>query len=195
MTAFDPDTVNGRWDYATLPANVTVGAGCFIERRGSFERFRSRRDRGLVLGDRVRIYNWTTFNVEPEGVLEVGDDSVLVGAVFMVAERVTIGRRCVISYHVTIADSDFHPIDLEARKQDAIANAPDGDRSQRPTVVSRPVRIGDDVWVGIGAIILKGVTIGDGARIGPGAVVTRDIEPGRTVAGNPARPCDPELLE
>ena len=40
------------------------------------------------------------------------------------------------------------------------------------------LRLGDDVWVGIGAIILKGVKIGKGARIGAGAVVTRDVERG-----------------
>jgi acetyltransferase-like isoleucine patch superfamily enzyme len=49
------------------------------------------------------------------------------------------------------------------------------------------VIIGDDVWVGIGAIILKGVTIGQGARIGAGAVVSRDVPAGTGVEGNPAR--------
>ena len=52
----------------------------------------------------------------------------------------------------------------------------------------RPVRIGSDVWIGGGAIILPGVTIGDGAVIGAGSVVTRDVGAGETVAGNPARP-------
>ena len=46
--------------------------------------------------------------------------------------------------NVTIADSDFHPLDPDARKRDAIANAPFGDKSQRPTYVTRPVAIGDD---------------------------------------------------
>jgi maltose O-acetyltransferase len=50
------------------------------------------------------------------------------------------------------------------------------------------VRIGNDVWIGGGAIILPGVTVGDGAVIGAGSVVTRDVGPGQTVAGNPARP-------
>ena len=51
----------------------------------------------------------------------------------------------------------------------------------------RPVRIGSDVWIGGGAIILPGVTIGDGAIIGAGSVVTRDVGAGVTVTGNPAR--------
>ncbi|KAJ1548385.1 hypothetical protein HK405_003421 [Cladochytrium tenue] len=51
----------------------------------------------------------------------------------------------------------------------------------------RPVTIGDDVWVGGGAIILPGVTIGDAAVIGAGSVVTKNVEPYTVVAGNPAR--------
>ena len=93
-----------------------------------------------------------------------------------------------ISYHVTIADSDFHPIDPDQRKRDAIAISPFGDRSQRPAYPSKPVVIEDDVWIGIGAIILKGVHIGKGARIGAGAVVTSDVPADVEVFGNPARP-------
>ncbi|NRP72067.1 Maltose O-acetyltransferase [Ensifer psoraleae] len=53
--------------------------------------------------------------------------------------------------------------------------------------IARPVTIGENVWIGGGAIILAGVTIGDGAIVGAGAVVTRDVPAGATVVENPAR--------
>jgi acetyltransferase-like isoleucine patch superfamily enzyme len=49
-----------------------------------------------------------------------------------------------------------------------------------------PITIGDDVWVGGGAIILPGVTIGEHSVVGAGAVVTKDVAPYTVVAGNPA---------
>lgn len=54
-----------------------------------------------------------------------------------------------------------------------------------------PVRIGRNVWIGGGAIVLPGVSIGDDAVVGAGSVVTRDVAAGTTVAGNPARPLAP----
>jgi acetyltransferase-like isoleucine patch superfamily enzyme len=54
------------------------------------------------------------------------------------------------------------------------------------------VTIGDDVRIGINAIVLKGVTVGDRASILAGAVVTSDVPADSIVAGNPARLVDPE---
>src|SRR5690606_4170227 len=51
----------------------------------------------------------------------------------------------------------------------------------------KPIRIGRNVWIGGGAVILPGVTIGDDAVIGAACVVTKDVPPGATVVGNPAR--------
>ncbi len=176
----------GDWDYRGLSGNVVLGSDCFLERKGSFDRFRSARQPGLVIGDRVRVCIWTAFNVEPSGMVEIGDDTTLVGAVIMCAEQIRVGRRVVVSYNVTIADSDFHPRDPEERIADAIANSPSNRGVGRPLIKTRPVIIEDDVWIGIGAIILKGVRIGKGAKVAAGAVVTRDVAAGTIVAGNPA---------
>lgn len=52
---------------------------------------------------------------------------------------------------------------------------------------AKPISIGDDVWIGGGAIICPGVTIGNGVVVGAGAVVTKDVPDNVCVAGNPAR--------
>lgn len=184
--------VTGAWDYTTLPSNISLGEDCFLEMPESFEGCRSVRDRAVTLGNRVAVYGWTRFNLQPSGYVEVGDDSILVGAMLMGAERITIGARVVISYFVTIADSDFHPRDPELRRLDSLALLPGGDPSQRPPIATGAVVVEDDVWMGIGAIVLKGVTIGAGARIDAGAVVAHDVPPGARAAGNPARVVDPQ---
>jgi acetyltransferase-like isoleucine patch superfamily enzyme len=180
--------ITGAWDHGTLPANVHVGPDCFLERRASFDRVRSARDPAVVLGRGVSVYMWTAFSVDPGGLVEVGDESVLVGVSFMCADHIRVGRRVVLSHQVVVADSDFHPHDPDERRRDAIANAPGGDPADRPRVETAPVTIEDDAWVGIGAIVLKGVRIGAGARVAAGAVVTRDVPAGARAEGNPARP-------
>lgn len=85
--------------------------------------------------------------------------------------EISIGDYCAISDNVQILDSDFHTI-----THDGISS-----------IGSRPIHIGNHVWIGRSAIILKGVTIGDGAIIGAGSVVTRDVPPRCLAVGNPAR--------
>ena len=51
----------------------------------------------------------------------------------------------------------------------------------------KPIRIGRNVWIGGSAVVLPGVSVGDNAIIGAGSVVTKDVPPGATVVGNPAR--------
>src|SRR5947207_2412543 len=95
--------LTGLPDGATVPPNVRVGEGCYIEVvKETFERFLSVREPGLILGNAVQVYFGTRFSVEPSGSVEVGDESILVGAQFLCAERISVGRRVTVSYNVTI---------------------------------------------------------------------------------------------
>ena len=58
---------------------------------------------------------------------------------------------------------------------------------ERTSTISKPVKIGDRVWIGIAATILPGVTIGENSIVAAGAVVTKDVPPNTIVAGNPAK--------
>jgi acetyltransferase-like isoleucine patch superfamily enzyme len=92
-----------------------------------------------------------------------------------------------MSWNVGIADSDFHPLDPAQRMQDALALAPYlENRPQRPALRTAPVRIRDNVWIGMGAVILKGVEIGENSVVAAGAIVTKSVPPNVVVAGNPA---------
>jgi maltose O-acetyltransferase len=87
--------------------------------------------------------------------------------------EVSIGDRTQIGPGVQILTAD-HPRDAAAR--------------EAGLEFGRSIRIGRNVWIGGGALILPGVTIGDDAVVGAGSVVTRDVAAGQTVVGNPARP-------
>lgn len=86
--------------------------------------------------------------------------------------EVVIGDRTQIGPGVQILTAD-HPRDAAMRASGL--------------EFGRPIRIGRNVWIGGGAIILPGVSIGDDALIGAGSVVTRDVPAGATAVGNPAR--------
>ncbi|EYD73816.1 sugar O-acetyltransferase [Limimaricola hongkongensis] len=86
--------------------------------------------------------------------------------------EISIGDLTQIGPGVQILTPD-HPREAEARREGL--------------EFGRPIRIGSNVWIGGGALLMPGVTVGDDAIIGAGAVVTRDVGAGVTVGGNPAR--------
>jgi len=105
----------------------------------------------------------------------------------MAEDKIDIGSHCLISWNVGIADSDFHPLEPAQRLIDTQALAPFfKDRPARPKLKTAPVRIADNVWIGMNAVILKGVTIGENSIVAAGSVVTKSIPPNTVVAGNPA---------
>jgi len=108
-------------------------------------------------------------------VLRVGANFSMTGGTICAAQRIEIGNNVAVGANSSIIDTDFHPIDPQDRRTD-------------PSIYeTAPVVIGNDVFIGMNSLVLKGVTIGAGSVVGAGGVVTKDVEPGRIVVGNPAR--------
>lgn len=126
----------------------------------------------IHLGEGCSVFEGAWLATEPgEGELRIGDNTYVGHGVHLHAlDPVTIGSGCVIADGVFVGSSDH-------------------DRDDRHQVHgSGPITIGDRVFLGQRSVVLGGVTIGDGATIGAHAVVTKDVAPGQTVVGIPARP-------
>ena len=178
--------VPGDWYGGTIPLNIEVGTNTLIDSSFCFKHFFSTLPTGLQVGNNVTLWR-TALSIEENGLIIIGDYSYITNASLVCSEKISIGKRVFIAGGVTIADSDFHPLNPAARLQDTIALSPIGNNKSRPQIKSKPVFIADDVWIGFNATILKGVSIGEGAVISPGAVVVDDVPPHTTVAGNPAK--------
>ncbi len=176
----------GRWTDGDLPANVLLGPNTDLTGPHIFRQFRSRVVPALIIGANCTMDN-VHFALGKEGRVEIGDYCYFTNAMLLCELDLRIGNYVVLGWNTAIADTDFHPIAPAERIADAIACSPLGRGRPRPEIVRRPVVIGDDVWIGPNATILKGVHIGSGSFIEPGALVTRDVPPRARVLGNPAR--------
>lgn len=113
--------------------------------------------------------------IQGSGKLFLGKKSFIGDyAVIGCNDEIVIGRDVMIAQAVTIRDTDhaFSRIDIPMNRQG---------------VTTAPIRIGDDVWLGHGAVILKGVNVGEGAIVAAGAVVKQDVPAYAIVGGVPAR--------
>jgi len=108
-----------------------------------------------------------------DGRILIGEHVGLNGTTIAARQRITIGDNTMIGPNTIIVDFDGH------------AAWPPEDRWIKSGPAADVV-IGNDVWIGMNSIILKGVTVGAGSIIAAGSVVTRDVDPQSLYAGNPA---------
>lgn len=170
------------------------------------------RPKGLVIGKNPMLYGLPIFQLKESSQIKIGDDVVLCsdsnftalclahpvkvstvregakitignhvgvsGACIVSATSISIGAEVLLGSNVLIVDTDFHPIShINRRHSDDVSK-----------ILSLPVSIGNNVFVGSGAIILKGVTIGDDSIVAAGSVVTAgDYVKGSIIAGNPGK--------
>lgn len=149
----------------------------------------------VVVGERSDV-NGTFVFERGVGQIRVGSGSSIGGGSTLICTQpggITVGSNTMLSWDVVVMDSNAHSLDRNVRENDAddwrigVEQGRMGTYKTWYDVVSAPVVIGDGVWIGFGALIMKGVTIGDGAVIASHSVVTKDVPPYAVVGGNPAK--------
>lgn len=150
-----------------------------MRRRGSIQLGDSVTLKSRFRSNLVGLTGPTVLECSRDGRIVLGDHSGCSGAVISSRSEIFIGNHVNIGGNARIFDHDFHSLDHWVRRE------PQRDLESAATA---PVRIGDDVFIGAHAMILKGVTVGDRAIIGAGAVVSmRQVPADSLIAGNPAR--------
>lgn len=173
----------------TAGANTVLTSEFRTEFRGNPSPERIRIGDGCVLGCSIVLERET-------GTVTIGGNTYIGASSIICAENIAIGSDVLIAWGVTIVDHDSHSIHWENRREDVrqwragylqenLAKA--ASLKNWDVVQKKPVTIGDKVWIGFNAVILKGVTLGEGAVVAAGSVVVKDVPAWTAVGGNPAK--------
>ena len=163
------------WYPAAVPDNVELGERSWCYSAFAFAHYRSARPCGVRVGHDTGIYSGCMFELGPAGEVDIGDYCTLVGATIATNGRVVIGSYAFIAHDVVLADTCFVVPPGRSTRPDAAA--------PNDVVIS----IGEDVWIGARAVLLRGAHLADGVIVGAGAVVDFAVAPYAIVAGNPAQ--------
>lgn len=156
---------------------VTIGRGCHFMGKVHFERIQ---DGEIIIGNNctfnsshnsnlIGVYSPCMISTIAKGAkIEIGNDCGLSGTVIGAGLHVKLGNNVRCGANTLITDSDWHTDDYRTGEDKA-------------------VYIGDNVWLGYGAKVLKGVHIGENSLIGANSVVTKDIPANVIAVGNPCK--------
>lgn len=141
----------------------------------------------IKIGKKCRFRSDTTSNLvginrkciiatmREKAEITIGNNSGFSGTVIVAAENIKIGNNVLCGANALLTDFDWHQVDPYKRLH-RIENSE-----------SRPIRVDDNVWLGVNVVVLKGVTIGENSVIGANSVVVKDIPPNVIAAGNPCK--------
>lgn len=177
------------WDWfpGVVPENVVLHETAYVETTYSFQLFRSTAPEAVRLGRGSSIYLGVMFDLGPHACVTVGDFTLMNGSRIICDSEITIGNHCLISWNTVLMDTYRAPVSPALRRSllQEVASRPT--RRVEAMEISRPIAIGNNVWIGFDSCVLPGMTIGDGAIVGARSVVTSHVPPYAIVAGNPAR--------
>lgn len=168
----------GSWIAVSVKLIINTGANLNLKPKAivrEYTRLIIGEDSNLTLGNGVCVERGGEITAVNGAQVYVGDETYIGNYCNIRSDdRIVIGNKCYIAQFVSIIDGGY-----EFRSKGIILS--------RSNCNTSPVIIGNNVWIGVGAIILPGVKIGNGAVIGGGSVVTKDVDAFAVVAGNPAR--------
>lgn len=176
---------NAQLAWESFEKNSIMGCDCHLGPNAWCTNFIDKEN--VKLGNRVHCRGLLRCGARGGGHIVVGDEVYIGDDTIISSENyISIGRLTMISHGVQIFDSTGHPTcpDLRVRDWRIVMKQIPG---PRPEVSSKPIHIGQRVWIGFNSIVMRGVRIGDNAVIAAGSVVVKDIPPDTVVAGNPTR--------
>ncbi len=160
-----------KYKYALGLIPRTIYLGCYkirYNRRFSFHLLNSISFRISIkiegnseirLGKKIQLRKDVEIHTSEEGRIEIGEDVFMNRGCMLVSKSgIYIGKGCAFGPNVLIYDHDHDISEMQSGKY-----------------TKAPVKIGQNVWIGAGSIILKGVSIGDSAVIAAGSIVTHDV--------------------
>lgn len=164
------------WFPHPLPVNVVIGERTWCYSSYAFLHYHSRQPQGVRVGHDSGLYGGTMFNIGPDGAVEIGNYTTIVGAIICTDSRIVIGDYVFIAHEVVLADS--------AHARPPASHSGDGGSKVVPPTT---ITIGDNSWIGTRAVLLAGAHLGQGAIIGAASVVDFEVPDYAIVGGNPAR--------
>ncbi len=155
--------VFGRGITLRHPHKITLGDNCVVDDNVVLDA-KGEKNNGLRIGDNVYIGRNAILSCK-EGSIAVGDYTNISANCSLLSEtEINLGRFCFLAGHCYLVAGGNHSFDDISRPI-----------MLQPSVSKGGIRVGDDVWLGAGVIVLDGVTLGPGSVVGAGAVVTASL--------------------
>lgn len=156
---------------SNIKVNTKLGIGRVIGYTGNLKTsFIMEKNSILLVKGKFYFYTGSKVVIRENAKLILGDGSFInVDSKIYCKEKIEIGNDTFIGEEVIIRDTDEHSVIREHYKN------------------TQPIKIGNHVWIGMRAMILKGVTIGDNSIVAAGSIVTKNVPSNCLVAGNPAK--------